>query len=91
MELKFKSTAIRDLDYWKKTEKQKILNRIGELIKSTLETPFDGIGKPEPLRYNLTGYWSRRINREHRMIYRVQDDEIVIHSLRGHYFDFSEK
>ena len=59
MELKFKPTAIRDLDYWKETENQKILNRIGELIKSTLDTPFSGIGKPEPLRYNLTGYWSR--------------------------------
>jgi len=87
MELKFKPTAIRDLDYWKKTENQKILNRIGELIKNTLETPFDGIGKPEPLKYNLTGYWSRRINHEHRMVYKVDNEEVVIHSLRGHYFD----
>ena len=85
MELKFKPTAIRDLDYWKETENQKILNRIGELIKSTLNTPFSGIGKPEPLRYNLTGYWSRRIDQDNRMVYKVENGIITIHSLKGHY------
>ena len=87
MELKFKRSAVRDLDYWKETENQTILDRIGELIKSTLNTPFDGIGKPEPLKYNLTGYWSRRIDHENRMVYKVEEGMIVIHSLKGHYLN----
>ena len=85
MELKFKPTAETDLQFWYETSNKKILKRIEELLKSTIETPFSGIGKPEPLRYNLSGYWSRRIDQENRMIYKVEDDTITIHSLRGHY------
>lgn len=85
MELKFKPTAETDLQFWYGTNNQKILKRIEELLKSTIETPFSGIGKPEPLRHNLSGYWSRRIDQENRMVYRVEDDTIIIHSLRGHY------
>ena len=62
-----------------------MLKRITQLTESILVTPYDGIGKPEQLRHNLTGLWSRRINIEHRMIYDIQDEKIIIHSLRGHY------
>ncbi|MCQ2318872.1 MAG: Txe/YoeB family addiction module toxin [Bacteroidales bacterium] len=85
MELKFKPTAETDLQFWYETSNQKILKRIEELLKSTIETPFSGIGKPEPLRHNLSGYWSRRIDQENRMVYKVEVDTITIHSLKGHY------
>ena len=85
MELKFKPTAIRDLDYWNETENQKILNRIGELIKSTLDTPFSGIGKPETLKHALSGLWSLRIDRKNRIVYTVERHDIFIISCKGHY------
>ncbi len=55
------------------------------LLKSSKETPFDGIGKPEPLRYDLAGYWSRRIDLEHRLVYQVSGDELLIYACRYHY------
>lgn len=84
MELKFKPTAEADLAYWYRNNKT-MIKRIEKLLKSIVETPFEGIGKPEPLKHNLTGYWSRRITKEHRIIYFVDDDTVTIHSLRGHY------
>lgn len=69
---------------WQAQDK-KILKRINQLIQATARTPFEGIGKPEPLRENLTGYWSRRITDEHRLIYRATDTEIVIIACRYHY------
>ena len=70
--------------YWQKTDKKK-LKRINELLKSISRDPFEGIGKPEPLKYKYSGYWSRRIDSEHRLIYRVTDDEILIAKCRFHY------
>lgn len=67
-----------------KTNK-KVLNRINKLIKETKREPFAGIGKPEPLKYSLAGYWSRRINEEDRMVYKATDDALLIPQLRYHY------
>jgi toxin YoeB len=67
-----------------KTDK-KVLKRINQLIKDTQRTPFAGIGKPEPLKFDMSGLWSRRINQEHRLIYQVQDSHIVIVQCRYHY------
>lgn len=60
--------------------------KISAIVTVITENPFEGIGKPEPLKYNLTGMWSRRINQEHRLVYKVTDDTILIHSAKGHYF-----
>nr|WP_289143617.1 Txe/YoeB family addiction module toxin [uncultured Halomonas sp.] len=84
MKLIFSENAWEDYLYWQKTDK-KILNRINKLIKATQREPFEGVGKPEPLKHGLTGYWSRRINEEHRMVYKVTDDALLIAQLRYHY------
>jgi toxin YoeB len=84
MEFLFKDEAESDLNYWYRKDK-KIIKKIEFLLKSMKETPFSGIGKPEALKENLSGYWSRRINREHRILYKVDDKTITIYSLRGHY------
>jgi toxin YoeB len=75
------------LDYFKKTNNQIVLKKIKQILVSIQETPYEGIGKPEPLKYNLSGLWSRRINLEHRLVYEIldQDSVILIHSLKGHY------
>jgi toxin YoeB len=67
------------------TENKKIAKRIKDLIKDIKRDPYDGIGKPEPLKYDLSGYWSRRITDEHRLVYRVDDDELLILSCKYHY------
>jgi toxin YoeB len=85
MEIILLPEADKDLEYWKKSGDKKVLKRIAQLIDSISNSPFEGIGKPEPLKYELSGCWSRRINKEHRLIYEVYDDNILIHSLRGHY------
>ncbi|WP_416397426.1 Txe/YoeB family addiction module toxin [Allohahella sp. A8] len=84
MKLIFSDNAWEDYLYWQKTDK-KILNRINKLIKETRREPFEGVGKPEPLKHNLAGYWSRRINEEHRIVYKVTDDALLIAQLRYHY------
>ncbi len=76
--------AWEDYLYWQKTDK-KTLKRINTLIKDILRSPFDGIGDPEPLRHNWSGYWSRRIDREHRIVYKPIDDSIIIAQCRYHY------
>lgn len=83
--LAFSTKAQEDLAYWKKVGDSKIQKRVGDLLRSMQETPFEGIGKPEPLKHQLSGSWSRRINREHRLVYRVSDEMIMVESLRGHY------
>lgn len=83
--LDFTEQANEDIAFHKKSGNVKILNKIFQLLKNTLEDPFEGIGKPEPLRHNLSGCWSRRINREHRLVYEVKEDSVVILSLKGHY------
>jgi toxin YoeB len=70
--------------YWQKFDK-KILNKINNLIKITLRTPFEGIGKPEPLRFDLAGKWSRRINDEHRLVYEFINNHLIIYQCKYHY------
>jgi toxin YoeB len=76
--------AKEDKDFWKKTN-PKILQRIDVLIDNIQETPFTGIGKPEALRFDKAGYWSRRINQEHRLVYKVFNNRIYIAQCRYHY------
>jgi toxin YoeB len=73
-----------DYLYWQKTDR-KILEKINYLLKDLARHPFDGLGKPEPLKFKYKGFWSRRIDIEHRLIYRVKDDEIQIAKCRFHY------
>ena len=80
----FTTTSWEDYRYWQNTDR-KILKRINLLIKETVRPPHEGIGKPEPLRHALAGYWSRRITAEHRMVYRVVDGELQVAQFRYHY------
>ena len=84
MKLIFSEHAWNDYLYWQKTDR-KILKRINLLIKDVRRSPFEGIGKPEPLKHALAGYWSRRINDEHRFVYKVSNDSMLIAQLRYHY------
>ena len=84
MKLIFAEKAWEDYLYWQKTDK-KTLKRINTLVKEIQREPFEGIGKPEPLKHALSGYWSRRINDEHRFVYKVHDDSLFIAQLRHHY------
>ena len=84
MKLIFSDHAWDDYLYWQKTDK-KIVRRINTLIKETTRTPFEGIGKPEPLKHALSGYWSRRITDEHRFVYKVYENALHIAQLRYHY------
>lgn len=84
MKLIFSGNAWEDYLYWQKTDK-KTLARINKLIKEIGREPFAGVGRPEPLKHSLSGYWSRRINEEHRMVYKVTDDAVLIAQLRYHY------
>jgi toxin YoeB len=84
MRLVFADQAWEDYLYWQETDRR-ILRRIHELIKDTMRHPFEGIGKPEPLRHALAGYWSRRITDEHRMVYRVAGGDLLLAQLRHHY------
>jgi len=85
MEVEYKKKALEDREYWKQQGNLKIQKRISELIEDICEHPFTGTGKPEPLKYELTGLWSRRITRLHRIIYEVLDNKISIISMKGHY------
>jgi toxin YoeB len=84
MKLVFSEMAWEDYLYWQKTDRR-LLKRINQLIREIRRTPFEGIGKPEPLKHGLAGYWSRRINDEHRIVYKVADDSLLIAQLRYHY------
>lgn len=84
MKLIFSTNAWDDYLYWQRTDK-KILHRINELIKDIQRNKYQGVGKPEPLRHNLSGFWSRRITSEHRIVYKIEDDSILIAQLRYHY------
>ncbi len=84
MQVTFSPKAKEDLDYWLHSNKA-ITRKIVTLIEAIMLSPFEGIGKPEPLKHNLAGYWSRRINKEHRLIYEVTDDVVFILSAKGHY------
>jgi toxin YoeB len=80
----FSDESWNDYLYWQKTDK-KVIKRINELIKDISRTPFSGLGKPEVLKFNLSGYWSRRIDGEHRLIYKIENNCIIILSCRYHY------
>jgi toxin YoeB len=80
----FSDWAWEDYLYWQKNDKR-MLKKVNELLKDIDRNQYDGIGKPEPLKYPLSGFWSRRVSEEHRLIYRIQDDEIHIAQIRYHY------
>lgn len=80
----FSKNSCEDYTSWL-AEDRNMLKKINELIKVIQRTPFEGKGKPEPLKYDLAGFWSRRIDREHRLVYQVNDKEILIYSCRYHY------
>lgn len=84
MRIIFSANAWEDYLHWQQTDK-KILKRINDLIKAISREPFDGIGKPEPLRHGLSGYWSRRINDEHRLVYKIDGEDLLIAMCRYHY------
>ncbi len=84
MMIAFHPQAWDDYLYWQQTDKA-MLRRINALIRDIQRDPFSGIGKPEPLKFNFSGYWSRRIDDEHRVVYKVDDEEIILAQLRGHY------
>ena len=83
-EVKFTPLANTELGWWK-TGNMKIYKRIEQLIENIQQNPYKGIGKPEPLKYELSGYWSRRITEEHRLVYAVTIDSIIIISCKYHY------
>lgn len=84
MKLIFADEAWEDYLYWQEQDKRRV-ERINKLIGETQRDPFAGIGKPEPLKHALSGFWSRRINEEQRMVYRVGGDDLLIAQLRYHY------
>ena len=84
MNTDFSEQAIADISYWNKTDPKKI-DKIERLLDAIEAHPFEGIGKPEALKHDLQGYWSRRIDREHRLVYKVEGDTIFVASCRYHY------
>lgn len=85
MEIIFTPSALTDLEFWKKSGNTIVLKRIRQLLEAISLEPYAGIGKPEALKYNWTGYWSRRINQEHRIIYKVSNNRVTVYALRFHY------
>jgi toxin YoeB len=84
VKLVFAEKAWEDYLYWQRTDR-KILEKINHLLQEIQREPFRGIGKPEPLRHAFAGYWSRRINDEHRIVYKIQNDSVLLAQLRFHY------
>ena len=84
MKFVFTELSWEDYLFWQKNDKQK-LKRINELLKDISRNPYEGIGKPEPLKHKYSGFWSRRIDSEHRLIYKIINDEIRIAKCRFHY------
>ncbi|MBQ4554588.1 MAG: Txe/YoeB family addiction module toxin [Spirochaetaceae bacterium] len=84
MKIIFSEESFADYQLWA-LEDKKLYKKINELIKDIIRSPFSGIGKPEPLKHELSGYWSRRINEEHRLVYKITDDSLLIASCKYHY------
>lgn len=84
MKIKFSKIAWEDYMSWQ-FEDRSMVKRINELIKDIQRTPYEGKGKPKSLKYDLTGFWSRRIDREHRLVYRIEENELFIYSCKFHY------
>jgi toxin YoeB len=87
MEIIYSDEAQQDIKFWKKSGNKVIQKKIQQLLNAIDKDPFDGIGKPEPLKHNMSGLWSRRISQEHRIVYKLLENEqiIKIYSLKGHY------
>ena len=83
--LDFSKQAEKDIEFHKQSGNKPVLQKILVLLNELSEHPFTGTGKPEALKYSLIGYWSRRINHEHRRVYQVIENRVIIHSQRGHY------
>lgn len=83
--LDFTKRAQEDIDFHRKSGNIAVLNKISDLLNELAEHPFTGTGKPEALKHRLSGIWSRRINREHRLVYEVMESAVVIHQAKGHY------
>jgi toxin YoeB len=84
MKISFHDDGWSDYLYWQQNDK-KILKRINSLVKEIIRDPYSGIGKPEPLKHSLSGYWSRRITDEHRIVYTVKDKQLIIIQCKNHY------
>jgi toxin YoeB len=84
MKITFSKNAWEDYTSWQ-LEDRRMLKKINDLIKDIQRTPYEGMGKPEPLKYDLSGLWSRRVDREHRLVYQAIETEILIYSCRYHY------
>lgn len=84
MRLIFAEQAWEDYLYWQALDR-KLLERINRLINETMRDPYEGLGKPEPLKHEMAGFWSRRITEEHRMVYKIVDESLLIAQLRYHY------
>ncbi len=84
MEITFSTNAWEEYLYWQ-AEDKRMLRKINALIRDIQSHPYEGTGKPEPLRYDLSGLWSRRIDREHRLVYKAEGDDLIIYSCRYHY------
>ncbi len=84
MRLVFEREATEDLRFWIETDRRKAL-KVLDLIKATMADPFEGIGKPEPLKFGLSGFWSRRIDQEHRLVYKLADNDLIVIGCRHHY------
>lgn len=85
MEIVYLPQADEDLAYWVKAGNKAILKKIAELTRAILENPYKGIGKPEALKYDLALKWSRRITKEHRYVYLIKEETLIVYSLKGHY------
>ena len=85
MEIILLPKAKEDLEFWIKSGNKGVLKKISQLVEAIIQNPFKGMGNPEALKYDLSGTWSRRIDLEHRIIYEIRDDKLLIYSLRGHY------
>ena len=84
MKIVFVDESFEDYNYFATYDK-KVFKKLQTLIKDTVKNPFSGLGKPEPLKHNLAGYWSKRITKEHRLVYKIEDDMLIIISCRFHY------
>ena len=85
MEIILSETALKHIEFWKRTNNTIVQKIITELKNSIITEPYKGIGKPEPLKYQLSGKWSRRIDKENRFVYSIENDTLYIYSLKGHY------
>ncbi len=85
MQIIYSPKAKEHLEYWIKSGNKPVLKKIVQITKAIVENPYEGIGKPEQLKYELINYWSRRITQEHRYVYTITDNTIIVASLKGHY------